>query len=161
MKIVLIGADGQLGTDLLKILQKKHNKVLVPLYFPDFDITKPHEAEKILININPEIIINTAAYNLVDEAEVNSISPFRINAIAVRDLALICRSIGSTLVHFSTDYVFNGEKKSPYIEEDPPKPISVYGVSKLAGELFIQGVLKIYFIVRPCGLYGIAGWWGK
>jgi len=161
VKIVLIGADGQLGTDLLKILQIKHNKVIVPLYFPDFDITKPHEAEKILINIKPEIIINTAAYNLVDEAEVNSISPFRINAIAVRDLALICRSIGSTLVHFSTDYVFNGEKKSPYIEEDPPQPISVYGVSKLAGELFIQGTLKKYFIVRTCGLYGIAGCWGK
>jgi len=161
LKIVLIGADGQLGTDLLKILQKKHNKVIVPLYFPDFDITKPYEAETILTNIKPEIIINTAAYNLVDEAEVKPISPFRINAIAVRDLALVCRNIGSTLIHFSTDYVFNGEKKSPYIEEDTPKPISVYGISKLAGELFIQGILKKYFIIRTCGLYGIAGCWGK
>lgn len=161
MKIVLIGADGQLGTDLLKLLQEKHNKIIVPLYFPDFDITKPYEAEKILTNIKPEIIINTAAYNLVDEAEVKPLAPFRINAIAVRDLAVICRNIGSTLVHFSTDYVFSGEKKSPYIEEDTPKPISVYGVSKLAGELFIQSILKKYFIVRTCGLYGVAGCWGK
>ncbi len=161
MKIVLIGADGQLGTDLLEILKKKQNKDIFPLYFPDFDITKPYEAEKILGNIKPEIIINTAAYNLVDEAEVKPISPFRINAIAVRDLAVICRNIGSSLVHFSTDYVFNGEKKSPYIEEDTPKPLSVYGVSKLAGELFIQSILKKFFIVRTCGLYGVAGCWGK
>jgi dTDP-4-dehydrorhamnose reductase len=84
-----------------------------------------------------------------------------VNALAVRNLALICQELDLVLVHFSTDYVFDGKKKTPYVEEDPPNPLNVYGVSKLAGEYFVRTILKRFFLIRTCGLYGEAGCWGK
>ncbi len=158
MKIAVIGADGQLGSDLMKIL-KDHE--LMPLYYPTFDVTKPGEAKKILSKLKPEIVINTAAYHRVDECEDNPQESFRVNSIAVRDLALICLELDVVLVHFSTDYVFDGKKKNPYTEEDVPNPLSVYATSKLAGEYFIRNILDRYFLIRTCGLYGEAGCWGK
>lgn len=158
MRIAIIGADGQLGSDLVKFLSK-HDLFL--LYYPDFDITKPEDAKKILLKIHPEIIINTAAYHRVDECEDNPAMSFAVNSIAVRDLAFICRGLQSVLVHFSSDYIFNGTKNAPYIEEDTPNPLNVYGVSKLAGEFFVQNILKRYYIVRTSGLYGETGCWGK
>ena len=158
MRIAIIGADGQLGTDLLKTL--KSDEVL-PLYYPDFDVTKPEKAKEILSKLKPKILINTSAYHKVDECEDNPQESFRVNSIAVRDLALICRELEFIIVHFSTDYVFDGKKKSPYIEEDMPNPLSVYAVSKLAGEYFIRNLLQKYFLIRTCGLYGEAGCWGK
>lgn len=158
MKIAIIGADGQLGSDLLKVL--KGNELL-PLYYPDFDVTKPEKARNILFKLRPEIVINTSAYNRVDNCETNSVEAFLLNSIAVRDLALICRERGFIFVHFSTDYVFDGKKKFPYIEDDRPNPLSMYGVSKLAGEYFVRNILEKYFLIRTCGLYGEAGCWGK
>jgi len=157
-KIAVIGADGQLGSDLVKVL--KGDKVF-PLYYPDFDITKPEKAREILSQINLDIVINTAAYHRVDECEENPQKSFEVNSTAVRDLALICRDVGFILVHFSTDYVFDGKKKTPYVEEDTPNPLNVYGVTKLAGEYFVQNLLERYFLIRTCGLYGEAGCWGK
>ena len=158
MKIAIIGADGQLGSDLLKVL--KENEIL-PLYFPDFDVTKPEKAKEILSHLKPEILINTSAYHRVDECEENPKESFLVNSIAVRDLALICRDLGFIFVHFSTDYVFDGKKDSPYIEKDMPIPLSMYAVSKLAGEYFVSYILEKYFLIRTCGLYGEAGCWGK
>jgi len=161
MKIALIGADGQLGSDLIKVLGiNKHNKVF-PLYYPDFDITKPERTREILSKLDLEIVINTAAYHKVDECEENPEKSFEVNSIAVRNLALTCREFGLTLVHFSTDYVFDGRKKTPYVEEDLPNPLNVYAVSKLAGEYFVRNILEKYFLIRTCGLYGEAGCWGK
>lgn len=154
MKIALIGADGQLGSDLMKILPAEG---LYPLYYPDFDITKPEKVREVFSKLKPDIIINTAAFHRVDECEDNLQQSFLVNAIAVRDLALICLKLGSILVHFSTDYVFDGRQRKPYVEEDSPNPLNVYGVSKLAGEYFIRAILDKYFIVRSCGLYGLAG----
>jgi len=158
MKVALIGADGQLGSDLMKILTDHDLK---PLYYPDFDVTQPLEAKEVLSRLKPEIVINTSAYHRVDECEDNPKESFRINAVAVRDLAFICRDLNSILVHFSTDYVFDGKKKSPYTEKDTPNPLSVYANSKLAGEYFIRNTLNRYFLIRTCGLYGEAGCWGK
>lgn len=158
MKVALIGADGQLGSDLMKAL-KEHE--LIPLYYPDFDVTKPSESKAILSRLRPEIVINTAAYHRVDECEDNPEESFKVNAIAVRDLAFICRKFDFVLVHFSTDYVFDGKKKSAYTEEDVPNPLSVYATSKLAGEYFVRSILNRYFLIRTCGLYGEAGCWGK
>lgn len=160
MKIALIGADGQLGTDLAS--QLKADRVdFVPLYYPQFDITRPKEAKEILSKIEPSVVINTAAYHRVDECEDNPRKAFEVNALAVRELALICRELGATLVHFSTDYVFDGCQRRPYTEEDCPRPLSVYAASKLAGEYFVQALLEKYFLIRTCGLYGVAGCWGK
>lgn len=158
MKIALIGADGQLGTDLAKNLK---GKGLYPLYFPDFDITKHEDAKKTLSKINPDIIINTAAYNRVDECEENAAEAFTLNTISVRELVLACCRLDSVLVHFSSDYVFDGRKAVPYTEEDVPAPLNVYGVSKLAGEFFIRNTMERYYLIRTCGLYGEAGCWGK
>ncbi len=157
-KIAIIGADGQLGSDLVKSL-KAHK--IFPLYYPDFDITKPDPARKALSRLKAEVVINTAAYHRVDEAEDNPQEAFRVNSIAVRDIAIICRDLDSVLVHFSTDYVFDGGKKDPYTEEDLPNPLNVYAISKLAGECFVQNILDKYFLIRTCGLYGEAGCWGK
>lgn len=158
MNIALIGADGQLGSDLAKDLKEHHVHLL---YYPEFDITKSDKAKHILLRLQPDLIINTAAFNRVDECEDDLMEPFRLNAMAVRDLALTCRELGAGLVHFSTDYVFDGKKREPYVEDDLPRPLNVYGVSKLAGECFVQAALKKYYLIRTCGLYGVAGCWGK
>jgi dTDP-4-dehydrorhamnose reductase len=154
MKIALIGADGQLGTDLLRTLEGEE---IFPLYYPGFDITKPEEARKVLTEIRPDVVINTAAFHRVDECEDRVEEVFLVNAFAVRDLALACRDMDATLVHFSTDYVFDGRATEPYVEEDPPFPLSVYGGSKLAGEYFVRAISEKYFLIRTCGLYGLAG----
>ena len=160
MRIALIGADGQLGSDLVLELKAKQIDY-VPLYYPQFDITQPKEAKRSLDEIKPSIVINTAAYHRVDECEEFPQKAFEVNALAVRELALICRELGATLVHFSTDYVFDGRQRKPYTEEDCPRPLSVYAASKLAGEYFVQALLEKYFLIRTCGLYGVAGCWGK
>ncbi len=158
MKIAVIGADGQLGSDLVRVL-KDHQ--VYPLYYPEMDITKPKKTKEALSKLDVEIVINTAAYHRVDECEQNPQESFHVNAKAVRDLALICLNLDLTLVHFSTDYVFDGKKRAPYMEEDKPHPLNVYGVSKLAGEYFVLNILDNYFLIRTCGLYGEAGCWGK
>lgn len=154
MKIVLIGADGQLGSDLLGILSGDE---LCPLYFPEFDVTKPDQTRNVLQKLRPDVVINTAAFHRVDECEDRLEEAFLVNAFAVRDLALFCRDLKATLVHFSTDYVFDGRKTEPYAEEDPPLPLNVYGASKLAGEYFVRAISEKYFLIRTCGLYGLAG----
>lgn len=158
MKIAIIGADGQLGSDLMKALEVERP---IPLYYPDFDITNAQKTRKVLSELELEVVINTAAYHKVDECEDNPQKAFEVNSIAVRELALICRELGLTLVHFSTDYVFDGKKGVPYIEDDAPNPLNVYAVSKLAGEYFVRQNLQRYFLIRTCGLYGEAGCWGK
>ncbi|MFC2163886.1 dTDP-4-dehydrorhamnose reductase [Acidobacteriota bacterium] len=158
MKIALIGADGQLGSDLVKSLKEEH---LFPLCYPEFDITNTLVSRTTLADLSPEVIINTAAYHKVDECEDNLERAFALNAIAVRELALTCRKLNSVLVHFSTDYVFDGKKGAPYIEGDVPNPLNAYAVSKLAGEYFVGNILERYFLIRTCGLYGEAGCWGK
>jgi len=154
MRIALIGADGQLGSDLIPALRRED---VSPLFYPEFDVTRGREARETLESLRPDVVINTAAYHRVDECEDHIREAFLVNAFAVRDLALMCRDRGIVMVHFSTDYVFDGRKGEPYVEEDPPFPLSVYGASKLAGEFFIRGICEKYFLVRTCGLYGQAG----
>ncbi|HUU36674.1 MAG TPA: dTDP-4-dehydrorhamnose reductase [Candidatus Desulfaltia sp.] len=154
MRIAVIGADGQLGTDLVKTLDKDE---IIPLYFPEFDITEPLKMRIALEGLRPGVVINTAAFHRVDECEDDPEASFRVNAIAVRNLARLARELDFVLVHFSTDYVFDGRKRSPYTEDDPPNPLNVYAVSKLAGEFFVRSLLDRYFIIRTCGLFGEAG----
>jgi dTDP-4-dehydrorhamnose reductase len=154
MKIAIIGADGQLGTDLVPAL-KGHD--VAPLFWPEFDVTRAKAAAEVLARIRPDAVINTAAFHRVDECEDRADQAFAVNAIAVRDLARTCRTLGAVLVHFSTDYVFDGEKRKPYLEEDRPGPLSVYAASKLAGEHFVRAYAERAFVIRTCGLYGKAG----
>ncbi len=157
-KIALIGADGQLGTELGKVL---NDQELYSLYYPEFDVTDAAKMSKTIRALSPDVIINTAAYHRVDECEDNPEISFSVNTIAVRRLASLCRDLNAALVHFSTDYVFDGQKRSPYVEDDLPNPLNLYAVSKLAGEYFVQNIPQKYFLIRTCGLFGEAGCWGK
>jgi dTDP-4-dehydrorhamnose reductase len=156
--IALIGADGQLGSELAKVLDDQD---IISLLYPEFDVTDTARTNQLLRSLSPDIVINTAAYHRVDECEENPEKSFDINTIAVRELASQCLELDSVLVHFSTDYVFGGEKRTPYVEDDIPNPLNLYAVSKLAGEYFVRNIPRKYFLVRTCGLYGEAGCWGK
>ena len=158
MKILLIGAQGQLGSDLVNCLE---DHTLISLAHKDLDITDKEACKKIVEVHKPAIVINTAAFHVVDACEEEIKKSFLVNAIALKHLCLFCNENKSTLVHFSTDYVFDGKKKQPYAEEDMPNPLSVYAMSKLAGELMIKRYCTNYFLIRTSGLYGVAGSSGK
>jgi dTDP-4-dehydrorhamnose reductase len=135
MRIAVIGANGQLGADLLKALT---NSTLFPLARRELDIGDFARTRKALAEIRPDVVINTAACTRVDDCEDEPATAFMVNAFAPRNVAQVCADIGSILVQISTDYVFGGEKRTPYTEEEPPKPLNVYGGSKLAGEYFVR-----------------------
>lgn len=160
-KIALIGANGQLGSDIKEILSKDFE--ILPLTHQDIEITNIDNVNNVLEKISPNIVINTSAYHKVDEVEDNPEKAFLVNSIAQKNLAELCNKKNWTLVFISTDYVFGQDelRKKPYRETDTPGPINVYGVSKLAGEYFTQYICKKNFIVRVCGLYGKAGSSGK
>jgi dTDP-4-dehydrorhamnose reductase len=162
MKILITGADGQLGTDLCKSLK---NHKLVPLTINDGDITDFNFVKKQCLTHRPDIIINTAAYVLVDACEDNKDLAFQINALGARNIAVAAEeTTNAKLVHISTDYVFGGENKSrtvPYTEFDNPLPCNAYGASKLAGENFVRHLCRKHFIIRSSSLFGTAGAMGK
>jgi len=160
MKILLIGADGQLGTDFRKILAGEPEEV-IPSTIADMDITDIRAVQKRLQAVKPDVVISTAAENRVDYVEDHPKQAFAVNALGPRNLAVACRKIGAILVSYSTDYVFDGQKPTPYIETDPPNPLSVYGASKTAGEQLIRLTWEKHFILRTCGLFGTAGSLGK
>jgi len=151
---LLIGANGQLGSELWQLFDEGD---LVPLTHAELELTNPVQVRETLFKYQPDLILNTAAYHRVDECEDFPDRAFTVNALAVRDLAVAAREIGAVLVHFSTDYIFDGRQRSPYREVDRPGPLSVYATSKLAGEYFIQAVVERYYLIRTCGLYGLAG----
>jgi len=161
MKILLTGANGQLGTDLLKICREAGDAV-VPVDIEELNICVEEQVTQALAEHKPEVVINTAAYHKVEECEKNSALAFEVNSTAVMKLAQACSKSGAVLVHFSTDYVFGGyPRTTPFEETDRPAPQSVYATSKLAGECLLAANTERYFILRVCGLYGIAGSAGK
>jgi dTDP-4-dehydrorhamnose reductase len=158
MKIAIIGANGQLGTDLRRTLAAE---TIVPLAHCDLDVSNSEQVDQILDSASPDVVINTAAFHKVEECEQQPGTSFAVNATGPRNLALACRRINAVLVHFSTDYVFDGGRRQPYTESDLPHPLNVYGISKLAGEGMVSFTWKRRFIIRTCGLYGVAGSRGK
>ena len=158
MKILLIGANGQLGSDLAEVL-KAHE--VVPATHRTLDVVRFEKVQEEIRRHQPEVVINTAAFHKVDVCETEVMSAFEVNAYGVRNLALAARGVEAVLVHFSTDYVFDGTSSRPYTESDPPNPVNAYGVSKLAGEKFLAYLWQKVFIIRTCGLYGYAGSRGK
>jgi len=159
MKYAILGAAGQLGRDLVPRLAGE----VVALTRPQADLTRPDTLGAALAELNPDVVINCAAYNFVDRAEEEPEAAFAVNAWGVRSLALLCRDRGCTLVHFSSDYVFglNADRRTPYAESDAPGPVSVYGLSKLAGEYLVRSLCPNHFVIRTCGLYGVWGSGGK
>lgn len=123
----------------------------------DLDISDAAKVEQFVARTDPALVINAAAYNMVDVAEKEPVAAYQVNALAVRNLAVACRQTDATLVHFSTDYVFDGEKRSPYTEADTPHPLGAYAVSKLAGELYARAYLEKPLILRTSGVFGPGG----
>ena len=121
------------------------------------DITSAAQVEKCLAGCDPGIVINSAAYNQVDVAEQEPNAAYQVNGMAVRNLAMACRQVDARLVHFSTDYVFDGLAGRPYTEQDTPRPLGAYAVSKLAGEYYARAYLDNSLIIRTSGVYGPAG----
>ncbi|MDO8532148.1 MAG: dTDP-4-dehydrorhamnose reductase [Dehalococcoidia bacterium] len=158
MRVLLIGAAGQLATDLLKVLPPSDT---VPLTHQQLDVCDYAAVRSALERHHPDVVINTSAFHKVDVCEDEVVKPFEVNTLAVRNLALLSRELDIVLMHFSTDYVFSGSKGRAYGEDDAPGPLSVYGVSKLAGEYFVRTLCPRYFLVRTSGLYGVAGASGK
>ncbi|MBC8389136.1 MAG: dTDP-4-dehydrorhamnose reductase [Actinobacteria bacterium] len=161
IKIALIGADGQLGTDIASYFKGKGIELIGLIGLKDIDVCDYIMSNNILKRINPDLVINTAAFHDVDLCEDEALSAFKVNVMGVKNLAIICREINIPLMHFSTDYIFDGKKKKPYVEDDCARPLSLYGISKLAGEQVIQYMLEKYYIVRLSGLYGHADCAGK
>jgi dTDP-4-dehydrorhamnose reductase len=153
---VIVGGDGQVGSDLAPVL-RDNNEDFVALTHSDLDITERLTLGDKLAQHEPDVIINCSVYHPVDECETNPDRSFAVNATAVRDLGLAAKDLQASLVHFSSDYVFDGELGRPYCEEDNPRPLSVFGVSKVAGEQLLRTVLPSHFIIRTSGLYGLTG----
>jgi len=151
-----LGAAGQLGVELVRELETRRYDV-TRWDRTNLDITDTPAVETALAAANPDIVFNSAAYNQVDVAEAEPLAALQVNALAVRNLALACRQTDARLVHFSTDYVFDGQATQPYTEEHAPHPLSAYAVSKLAGELYAQAYLDRALIVRTCGVFGPGG----
>jgi dTDP-4-dehydrorhamnose reductase len=160
MKVVIIGANGQLGADLCRVLAAQTIAV-VPLTHADIDVSNPELVDRVLESIRPDTVISTAAFHKVEQCEKEPVLSFVVNAIGPRNLAMVCSRLDAVLVHFSTDYVFDGDRRQPYSESDLPRPLNVYGVSKLAGEYIVSFAWARHFVVRTCGLYGVAGSSGK
>lgn len=155
MKVVITGASGQLGLALSRRL--KHAHTVVALTRNELDISDANACQALLERERPDVLLNCAAYTAVDRAEAERDLAFRINAEGPRQLGHACRKLGVLPIHFSTDYVFDGTQRRPYIESDPTSPQSVYGESKLHGELALARECAQHLIIRLSWVYGNDG----
>lgn len=161
-RILITGANGQLGIAINQLLKEREDITLIntcllesSAYCPiKLDITNPMGVMNLVQELNPQIIINCAAHTQVDQCESEQEKAYTINALGPKYLAEAAKAVEARLIHISTDYVFSGENKEPYTEEDAADPRSVYGSTKLAGEEFVKSICDNYQIVRTAWLYG-------
>jgi dTDP-4-dehydrorhamnose reductase len=156
MKVVVFGKGGQLGRELVRVFTSRGHNVSA-FERAEVDVTDAARVEQTVAFENPDMVLNATAYNMVDVAEKEPEAAFAGNALAVRNLAVACRQTDARLVHFSTDYVFDGSLGRPYVEEDPPHPLGAYAVSKLAGEFYAQAYVDNPLIIRTSGVFGPGG----
>lgn len=155
-KAVIFGSAGQLGVELTRELTSRGYQVQ-GFTRSNVDITDPGAVERAITAADPSVVVNAAAYNQVDLAEREPQAALAVNGLAVRNMALACRQTDARLVHFSTDYVFDGTAERPYTEEDQPHPLGAYAVSKYAGELYANAYLDEPLILRTSGVFGPGG----
>lgn len=156
MRILIIGRTGQLGRMLVKDAIESGHDVFAPAK-NELDITDTGSFLENVDRFLPEVIINTAAFHNVPLCETEAVKAFQLNCIAVRNMAENSNRFDSWFITFSTDYVFNGERRTPYIESDIPQPLQIYGISKLAGEYGALSYSNKSIVIRTCGLYGLQG----
>jgi dTDP-4-dehydrorhamnose reductase len=155
-KVIIFGGGGQLGVELCREFERRQWSV-VRFDRQALDITNPHKVEEAIAKADPQVVVNAAAYNQVDIAETEALTAYQTNALAVRNLAMACRQADAAFVHYSTDYVFDGTKGTPYLETDQTHPLGAYAVSKLAGELYAQAYLTDPLVIRTSGVFGPGG----
>jgi dTDP-4-dehydrorhamnose reductase len=155
-RVAVFGASGQLGIELCAELRARGYEVAA-FERVRLDITNAERVERAIAEFDPIAVFNAAAYNQVDVAEREPEAAFEANGLAVRNLAVACRQNDARLVHFSTDYVFDGTLGRPYVETDPVHPLGAYAVSKLAGELYAQAYLDRPLVIRTSGVFGPGG----
>ena len=155
MNVLITGANGQLGKELVLQLQSYHN--VYAFGKEKLDVTDKEQCYQVLINIKPQLIMHCAAYTKVDAAEKNIEEAYSINYRGTQNLADIVAEIGGRFCYISTDYVFDGESRSSYAETDITNPLNIYGKSKRDAEIYVQEKLSKSFIVRTSWLYGLYG----
>lgn len=155
MKILVTGAKGMLGTDLMHVLSSRHQVIGIDV--DELDIADLGQVNQKVTELDPQLVVHAAAYTDVDGCEVNVEQAYKVNAVGTQNVALACQRAGAAMLYVSTDFVFDGRTSEPYLEWDHPNPLSVYGASKYAGEYFVSSLLKEYYIIRIAWLYGEHG----
>ncbi len=153
MKIAVVGADGQLGVDVVSAFSRNGDEVS-SLTHADIELSDIDSVSNRLKDLRPNVVVNTAAMHHVENCEREPQKAFAVNGLGARNLALVAREFDATLFHVSTDYVFDGAKQSPYEETDAPRPLNVYGNTKLSGEHFVRGTCERHFVLRTSAIYG-------
>ena len=157
MVILVTGGNGQLASAIKKVTKNLEESTFIFIDSNDLDITNQENCDSVFDELQPDFCINTAAYTAVDKAESEKDLVYQVNALGVKNLAESCKKHNTTLIHISTDFVFDGEKETPYTEEDKPNPKSIYGKTKLEGEQLLQSVLEKYYIIRTSWVYSEFG----
>jgi len=155
MRILVTGHKGMLGSELLAYVSSRHEALGIDIQ--EADLSDPAQATEAVRHARPDVVVHTAAFTDVDGCESQVDTAYRVNAIGTRNVALACRDVGAVMLYMSTDYVFNGRKREPYTEFDPPDPLGVYARTKLAGEQFVRDLLDSWLIVRTSWLAGRNG----
>jgi len=155
MRILVTGHKGMLGSDLVEVLGRDHE--VSGIDRDEFDIASAEDCLRVVGEFSPQVIVNAAAYTDVDGCETNRDACFAVNAEGVRNIASACKGRNTKVVHYSTDYVFDGTKREPYIEDDPCRPINVYGESKRKGEEALIETAEDHVLIRTAWLYGRQG----
>jgi len=153
MRVAVVGADGQLGTDVAAAFSGRGDRVRA-LTHGDIEIARLDATRNALEEAAPQVIVNTAAMHHVENCERQPEQAYAVNALGARNLALVARDLGAVLIHVSTDYVFDGRQTIPYEETSMPLPLNVYGNTKLSGEYFVRSLLDRHYVVRTSALYG-------
>ncbi|MGH9738293.1 MAG: dTDP-4-dehydrorhamnose reductase [Candidatus Acidiferrales bacterium] len=153
MKIAVIGANGQLGHDAVSAFAATGDEVC-PLTHAQIELLDLGSVQEVMKKEQPDLVVNTAAMHHVENCEREPEKAFAVNGVGARNLALVAREIGATVMHVSTDYVFDGAKLKPYEESDAPRPLNVYGNTKLAGEYFVRSTIEKHFVIRTSAIYG-------
>ncbi|HQH74624.1 MAG TPA: NAD(P)-dependent oxidoreductase, partial [bacterium] len=152
MRVLILGSRGQLGTDLVHAFA---DCAVTPCTSEDMDITDDSLVQQRIAYTAPDLVINTAAFTRVDDCEREALRAFQVNALGPRHLALACKRWDIPLAHISTNYVFDGAKAGFYDEDDPARPLNTYGITKLAGEQYVQALWEKHYIIRVAGLFGL------